>query len=84
VDLYEEFFALIHSLNSAHIRYAVVGGIAVSFYAVPRYTKEIDVLLYQEDIEKVREILHALGFYDRSKALDISRYKYHLASFFQM
>jgi hypothetical protein len=33
------------ALSAAHIRYALIGGIAVSFRSQPRYTKDLDFLL---------------------------------------
>lgn len=33
------------ALDAAKIRYLIVGGIAVGYYAVPRLTKDIDVLV---------------------------------------
>jgi hypothetical protein len=32
MNIYDEFFSIIKRLNDANIRYAVVGGIALSFH----------------------------------------------------
>lgn len=34
------------ALDRYEIKYLVVGGMAVSFHAVPRYTKDLDLLVY--------------------------------------
>ena len=43
MDLYSEFFSVIKIMNDNKIKYAVGGGIALSFYAEPRHTKDIDL-----------------------------------------
>lgn len=60
---YEEFFTL---LNSNKIRYCIVGAYAVAFYAKPRYTKDIDILIEakKENAQKIVEVLEKFGFKD--------------------
>jgi hypothetical protein len=54
MKIYDEFFSIIKKLNEANIHYAVVGGIALSFHTQPRYTKDIDILLLERDIDNLR------------------------------
>ena len=60
---FREFFAL---LNGHDVRYLVIGGFAYSFYAEPRYTKDIDILINnsQENTGKLIKALHTFGFTD--------------------
>ena len=53
MDLYEELRSIAVALDSAGISYALVGGLAVSIYATPRAT---------EDIERAIAALAPLGF----------------------
>ena len=39
---YEEFLSL---FNKHKVKYCIIGAFAVAFYAKPRYTKDIDILV---------------------------------------
>jgi membrane-bound acyltransferase YfiQ involved in biofilm formation len=39
---YEEFLNL---LNKHNVKYCIIGAFAVAFYAKPRYTKDLDILV---------------------------------------
>ena len=60
---FRDFIAL---LNRHEVRYLVVGGFAYSFYAEPRYTRDIDILIQssRENALKVLKTLRAFGFTD--------------------
>lgn len=62
MDIFEEFFQIVEALTNADIPYAVVGGIALSFYTEPRYTKDIDFLFMAEDLESSKAIFHNIGY----------------------
>ena len=55
MNIYDEFFSIIKKLNEADIPYVVVGGIALSFHTQPRYTKDIDLLLFPENVDNFKE-----------------------------
>jgi len=60
---FRDFIAL---LNRHNVRYLIIGGFAYSFYAEPRYTKDIDILIEQskENAEKILMALKDFGFTD--------------------
>jgi hypothetical protein len=62
LSLYDEFFRIVGALNEHQVPYAVCGGMAVSLYTQPRFTKDIDILLCAEDIEKMRQTMAPLGY----------------------
>ena len=62
MDIYQEFFSIIKEFNEANVRYAVVGGIALSFHTEPRYTKDIDFLVLSGEIDNSKVILKKLGY----------------------
>lgn len=64
---FEEFIAL---LNDRKVRYVVVGAYAVSFYARPRNTGDIDFFVdnSEDNISKLFQVLNDFGF----GSLDIS------------
>ncbi|MBF0099341.1 MAG: nucleotidyl transferase AbiEii/AbiGii toxin family protein [Desulfobacterales bacterium] len=67
INIYDEFFSIIKKLNEAKIDYAVVGGIALSFHTQPRYTKDIDLLLFAKDIDNLKSILKSMGYIFEAK-----------------
>src|SRR5438445_7114354 len=62
LDLYDELRGIVKALNAAEIPYALVGGLAVSIYAQPRATEDVDLLLAREDLLRTIERLEELGF----------------------
>lgn len=58
---FEEFFAL---LNRHEVRYLVVGGYAFAIHAKPRFTDDLDILLWMDErnAERVLETLSDFGF----------------------
>lgn len=62
MDLYLELLALIDALETAMVDYALCGGIAVAFHGYPRFTKDIDLLVREEELERVKQAIKPLGF----------------------
>lgn len=54
---YEELLRL---FNRNKVRYCIIGAYAVAFYAKPRYTKDLD-LLVEPDIKNSKRIIKALN-----------------------
>ncbi len=59
-----DFKEFIELLNKNHVKYLVVGGFAIAFHAIPRYTKDIDVLVEPgtENSKKIISVLEQFGF----------------------
>lgn len=66
MDFFKEFYSVIKNFNAKRVKYAVVGGIALSFYTEPRYTKDIDILTTPSQIDKIKQILFELDFDEAS------------------
>ena len=62
MELYREFFKLIGELNKEDVPYAVVGGIAMAFYDIPRFTKDIDIIGRPSYMGKYASIFKKLGY----------------------
>jgi aminoglycoside-2''-adenylyltransferase len=62
LDLYEELAGLIDLLNEAGIDYALCGGMAVVLHGYPRYTKDVDLLVRKEDVERIQRLVAQRGF----------------------
>lgn len=58
---FKEFIAL---LNKNNVCYLVIGGFAYSYYAEPRYTKDIDILIEpsEQNAAKILKTIEEFGF----------------------
>jgi len=62
VNLVDELYAVTAALTAAGILYAVCGGIAVTAHGAPRTTKDIDILVYRNDVRRVLDVVRPLGY----------------------
>ncbi len=62
LDLYVEFEKVLDALEQHQINYALCGGLAVTLFSHPRLTDDIDILLFPGDCERVKTMLHSLGY----------------------
>jgi hypothetical protein len=62
MDLTEEFLALIDALNRDGVEYGVCGGIALAIHGFPRFTKDIDVLVRPQDLDRIVKVAATRGF----------------------
>ncbi len=62
MDLYHELIKLLKLLQRDKIDYALCGGLAVALYGYPRFTKDIDVMVRPEDLDRALEAAAKRGF----------------------
>ena len=62
MDLADELREIVLALNAAEVPYAVCGGFAVIIYGFPRATQDIDLLVRDEDLPRLKETVRPLGF----------------------
>ena len=62
LDLTQELRAIVAALDGAAVTYALAGGLAVSIYAVPRATQDIDLLIAVSDLDRTVAAMRDLGF----------------------
>lgn len=62
----KDFKEFIESLNRNSVRYLIVGSFALSYYAEPRYTKDIDILVDSTtaNAERLMTAIRDFGFSD--------------------
>ena len=53
---------MIEALEAHLVGYAVCGGLAVAIHGFPRFTKDIDLLVLSDDIQRIKAILDGIGF----------------------
>ncbi len=56
----KDFKEFIELLNNNKIKYLIVGGFAFSYYAEPRFTKDIDIFVEVDD-KNAKKIINALN-----------------------
>ena len=64
MPLPKDFREFIESLNSNRVDYVIVGGFALAFHGLPRFTGDIDVLVRPsaENADRLERALAAFGF----------------------
>jgi len=67
MNIFDEFAEIVTHIEQEKIRYAIVGGVAMAFYAEPRFTQDIDMLLEPNDFEKARRILERNGYFESAE-----------------
>lgn len=58
----KDFKELLYAFNAHHVRYLIIGGFAVSFYAEPRATKDLDLFI-ESSPENAQAVFRALAEY---------------------
>lgn len=64
MNAFDEFQLLIIELENQDIRYALVGGVAMAFYDEPRFTEDIDLVVFTEDFTKFKELITPKGYFE--------------------
>ena len=61
-----DFKKFIELLNEHNVRYLIIGGFAYSFYAEPRFTKDIDFYIDTSSVNanKMLKVMEKFGFKD--------------------
>jgi hypothetical protein len=62
MNLVDELHAVAGALASRGIPFAICGGVAVTIYGATRTTKDIDILIHREDVQRVVEAVRPLGY----------------------
>ncbi len=66
MEIQEDFRELLKLLNSQKVKFVIVGGYALAFHGVPRYTGDIDIYIYpdKENSTKIIKAIEEFGFGD--------------------
>jgi hypothetical protein len=81
MNVFDEFRRLVVDLEKKGVRYALVGGVAMAFYAEPRFTRDIDLLVDSGDFERTKGVLAVNGYFEsaspwkfRKVAIELHRF----------
>lgn len=81
MQLFDEFFMIMQVFEKSHIAYTVIGGIALAFYDQPRFTRDIDILIDPDDLEKVSVCLEKLEYHPSVKPFTFNKVALRLHRF---
>jgi hypothetical protein len=62
MNIYDELVAVVRALAADGVDYALVGGLAVGVWGVPRATKDIDLLVRPEEVARAKAAVRACGY----------------------
>ena len=62
MTLYEELRGVLDALDGEGVDYALIGALAVAVWGAPRATKDIDLLVQREDVDKALGAARGRGF----------------------
>ena len=62
MDTIAEFRAVVRVLQTANVDFTLCGGIAMAVHGLPRLTKDIDILMQPDDVDRAFDVLEPLGF----------------------
>jgi hypothetical protein len=62
LDLFGEFNAVVSAFETSGVRYAVIGGLAVTLHGYVRATEDMDFLVRPQDLDKAKAALKPLRF----------------------
>ena len=72
MDLFRELQDLVAALDRERADYALCGAVALAIHGVPRATKDIDLLVLEEQLPRVREVARSCGFTLHSSPMTFS------------
>lgn len=62
MDLQSELAGIVDALAGGQVPYALCGGLAVALHGYPRFTKDIDLLVPAEHVDRIKALVAPLGF----------------------
>lgn len=66
--------ALLAEFERHHIRYAAIGGFAMSVLGAPRATMDLDLMVDADDLETLHTIMGTLGYLRVAQTENVTRY----------
>ncbi len=72
---------LLTAFRKQNVRYALIGGLALGVWGVPRGTVDIDFLVHHDDAGKIDAIMQGLGYECKYRTDNVSQYVSRLQVF---
>ena len=84
MNSFDEFRLLISNLEKDNIRYALVGGVAMAFHDEPRFTEDIDIIIFIDDLIKFRDLIKTKGYFESTEPWTFQNTKITLHRFIKV
>lgn len=68
--------ALLTELERHHIRYAAIGGFALGALGAERTTKDLDLLIDRDDLDRVHTVMNDLGYLRYAQTANVTHYRH--------
>lgn len=75
MDFEKVLTSLLTDFEAHRIRYALMGGFALSLWGVPRATVDLDFLVALDDMKAVHEVLTSMGYERVHHSENVSQYR---------
>jgi predicted nucleotidyltransferase len=62
MNVFFEFHKVVKKLEQEGVRYVLIGGVAMAFHAYARFTRDVDLLITEKELSKIRKLLEAEGY----------------------
>ncbi|MEN7972206.1 MAG: nucleotidyltransferase [Verrucomicrobiota bacterium] len=62
MNVFFEFHKVVKALQDRKVGYAVIGGVAMAFHSYARFTKDIDLLTKESELDAIAEVLDKEGY----------------------
>lgn len=72
INIFQEATKISNQLNKSKINWAFVGGIAVGIYGFIRATEDIDIIIIENELQKIDKILIKEGFVINNSPMEFS------------
>ncbi len=83
MNIFDEFLTLAKSLQANNCQYCLIGGVAMAFHDLPRFTKDIDLLTNSADFSKIKNTLESCGYFESTKPWTFNNTPLTLHRFFK-
>ncbi len=84
MNVFYEFWQIAKALERENIPYALIDGVAIAFHSAPRFTKDIDILVEPNEIEKLSNVLKGEGYFESTSPRTFKNTKLTLHRFMKI
>lgn len=67
MNIFDEFLSLARVLQRNNCQYCLIGGVAMAFHSLPRFTKDVDLLTTPESFAAIKATLEADGYFESTQ-----------------